>query len=188
MTRTKITLAAIIALTAAGGASALAAGNEGMQHGDHGARMEQRFAEMDADKDGKVTPAEMRAYRDARFATADANGDGKVTVEELDDAGKAERLERHRKMVLWLDADGNGMLSPNEFDQRRGMMMSRMDSDGDGAISQEEMGEARKRFHRGHGGHHRGHGMQGGGMQGGGMQGGGMHGGGMQGGPETNKN
>ncbi len=178
MTRTEFTLAAVLALTAAGGASALAAGNDGMQRGDHGARMEQRFAEMDADKDGKVTPAEMRAYRDGRFAAADANGDGKVSVEELDDVGKAGRVEKLRKMVLWLDADGDGMLSPVEFDQRRGMMLSRMDADGDGALSAEEMGEAHKRFHRGHGGHHGGSGMHGGGMQGGGRAGG----------PETGKN
>lgn len=155
--RTKITLAAALALaTAAGGTVALAHGKDGMQRGDRGARMEQHFAEVDADKDGKVTAAEMRAAREARFAKADADGDGKLTVEELDAARKAERLERLKRMVVWLDADGDGMLSVDEFDQRRGRMLSRLDGDGDGALSQEEMRDAGKRFHHRQGGHHMG--------------------------------
>lgn len=172
MTRTEFTLAAIMALaTAAGGSAAIASGKDGMQRGDHGARMEQRFTEMDADKDGKVTPAEMRAYRDARFSKADANGDGKLTVEELDAARQGERMERMQKMVLWLDTDGDGMLSAEEFDPRRGAMMSRMDADGDGALSMEEMGEARQRMQHRHGKHHGMH-----------------HGEGRMGAPATEKN
>lgn len=155
MTRSKMTLAAVLALaTAAGGTVALAHGKDGTQRGDRGARMEQRFAEMDADKDGKVSAAEMRAAREARFAKADADGDGKLTVEELDAARQARRMERLERMVVWLDADGDGMLSADEFDPHRGRMLARLDADGDGALSQEEMRDAGKRFHRRHGDHH----------------------------------
>ena len=69
---------------------------------------------------------------------------------------KAERIERLSRMVVWLDADGDGMLSVDEFDPRRGFMLSRMDRDGDGALSQEEMREAGKHYRHGKGGHHGG--------------------------------
>lgn len=145
MNRSKLALAVVLALTAAGaGTTAALAYGDGPKHG---ARLEARFAEMDADKDGKVSAAEMRAYRDARFANADANGDGKLSVEELDNARKAERLERLQKMMVWLDTDGDGMLSADEFDPRKGAMLSRLDADGDGALSMEEMGDAKMRFH-----------------------------------------
>src|SRR3546814_14161525 len=126
MTRTKLAVAAFLAATtAAAGTAALASGQSGFHHADRGAVQQERFDAMDADKDGKVTAAEMRAFRAARFARADADGDGKLTVEELDEARKAERQERLKKMVLWLDADGDGMLSAEEFEARRGAMLAR---------------------------------------------------------------
>lgn len=162
MTRIELALAAVLVATAAaGGTVALAHGKDGMQRGDRGARMEQRFAEADADKDGKISAAEMREAKQARFARSDANGDGKLTIEELDEARKAQRMERLQQMVLWLDADGDGMLSVEEYDLRRGHMLSRLDDDGDGALSKEEMRDGGRRFH------HRHHGGQHGGMGGG---------------------
>ncbi|WP_189988514.1 EF-hand domain-containing protein [Thalassobaculum fulvum] len=173
MTRSKLTLATALVLAAAAGTTAaLAHGPDGMKPGgmmmpggDHRARMEQRFQEMDADKDGKVTAAEMQAARAARFAAIDANGDGKLSVEEMDDARKAQRLERLQRMVVWLDADGDGMLSAAEYDPRKGRMMARMDDNGDGAVSMEEMRDAGKRFH------HRSGGQEGGARMGGGRMG-----------------
>ena len=154
MTRSKLTIAAVLALATAGaGTAALAYGG-----GKYAVRAEAHFAEMDADKDGKVSAAEMRAYRAASFAKADANGDGKLSVEELDEARKAQRIERLQKMVLWLDSDGDGMLSVEEFDPRKGAMLSRMDADGDGSLTMEEMRDAKQgRHHRSGGMHHGGH-------------------------------
>lgn len=161
MTRSRLTLATALVLSAAGIAvaasqGAFAHGKDGMMRGDRAARAQQRFEAADADKDGRLTPAEMQAAREARFAKADANGDGELSLEELDAARKAERMERLRRMVVWLDVDGDGMLSADEYEPRRGFMLSRMDRDGDGALSQEEMREAGKRFHHRHGGRHRG--------------------------------
>jgi len=181
MTRTKLTLATALVLAAAAGTTAaLAHGPDGMRMGgDHGARMEQRFQEMDADKDGKVTAAEMQAGHAARFAATDANGDGKLSVEEMDDARKAQRLERLQRMVVWLDTDGDGMLSAAEYDPRKGRMMARMDENDDGALSMEEMRDAGKRFH------HRFGGQQGGPRMGDGQQCGGRMGDGPMGAPKN---
>ena len=155
MTRLELALAALLTVTAAaGGTAALASGKPGLQRPDRAAAAQERFGEMDADKDGKVSAAEMRAFHDARFARLDSDGDGKLGVEELDAGRRAERQERLKKMVLWLDADGDGMLSSEEFEPRKGALLSRMDADGDGALSMEEMSDGPRRFHHRHGGHH----------------------------------
>src|SRR3546814_16288830 len=57
-------------------------------------------------------------------------------------------------MVLWLDADGDGMLSAEEFEARRGALLSRMDADGAGALSMEEMRYGKSRSPHRHGDHH----------------------------------
>lgn len=165
MTRTKFTLAAIgaaAALTVTAGI-ALAGphggplgGPDGARHGDRGARLEARFAAMDADGDGKVTATETHAFHAARFAAIDSDGDGRLSVEELEAAGRADWLERLRRMVLWLDADGDGMLSISEYPARHGGMLARMDRDGDGALTLEEMRDGSKRFQRGMGHHGKG--------------------------------
>jgi Ca2+-binding EF-hand superfamily protein len=50
-----------------------------------GARVEQAFKKMDANKDGVITLDEWTAAgrKEAGFKRVDANGDGKVTLQEL---------------------------------------------------------------------------------------------------------
>ena len=81
------------------------------------------FAEVDADGNGEVTPAEMRAFgetrKQARFDAADADGDGSLNRAELLTLG-AERAEaRVDRMIETLDSDGDGMLSVEEMEARR---------------------------------------------------------------------
>ena len=106
--------------------------------------MEKRFTEMDADKDGKITAAELEAFRAARFAAADANGDGKLSLEEMDAARAEQRKERFGRMIAKLDKDGDGQLSAEEM-PARGDRMMKLDTDGDGAVSLEEMKAAKGR-------------------------------------------
>lgn len=55
-----------------------------------------RFTErFDADKDGKVTLAEVQSYDPPFFKTADANGDGKLTQEEME----AAKAKHHSGMM-----------------------------------------------------------------------------------------
>ncbi len=138
----------LMALAAAGiAAAALTTGafaEKGPKDGLGGPFMEQRFDELDADKDGKVTEAEIQAWHAARFAAADADKNGTLSADELTAmqvARMQERMaERSARMIKKLDANGDGQLSAEEMAQmgKRETPFERADADGDGAISKEE--------------------------------------------------
>ena len=154
-------------------------GGEGMMAGGPGAGPMFDFVTLDADKDGKVTKAEITAARTARVTAADANSDGKLSVDEiaaLQMARMAERAnDRATRMVAEMDVDGDGMLTVSELIVRPmpDRMFDRLDADGDEAISQAEVDAMQAQMQdrmqgkrgRGHGGD--GHGGDGQGHKGG---------------------
>lgn len=138
------------------------------------------FAEMDADKDGKVTRAEIDAIRVERQKAMDPDGDGFITATEMKahaaDQAKARAEAMVDRMFARLDADKDGKLSaaealsgPMAGGNGIDRMFDRVDGDGDGVISQAEYDAAAERMAegmrrhgegRGHGkGEGRGHGM-----------------------------
>jgi hypothetical protein len=80
---------AVVCVTAAG--SALAHGGRGHEGRPGGGP----FAQMDSNKDGKVTRAEVQAEANRRFDLMDTDKNGAVTQEEARAAFKAQRGERH---------------------------------------------------------------------------------------------
>ncbi|MCU0899018.1 MAG: histidine kinase [Cypionkella sp.] len=125
------------------------------------------FTAMDADKDGKVTEAELTAHRAAQIAAVDSDGDGFLTAAELAAAhvkAATERAEaRATQMIEHRDADGDGKLSAAEMTVRPmpARLFERLDADQDGALTEAELAAARDRMQdaRGEGGRgkHRGH-------------------------------
>lgn len=123
-----------------------------------GAMLTEMFDTIDADKDGKVTYAEMEANRKAEFAAADTNKDGILSADELSARMLAkfqEKLaERTQAMLDNMDNDGDGSLSADEMGEGPGMRnFARIDADNDGAITKEEVQAAMKHHKK------RGHGM-----------------------------
>ncbi len=125
------------------------------------------FATLDADKDGKVTAAELNAAHEARMQAMDADKDGFVSAEEMIAARKAdmppqmaERMSRKMdKMIGRMDANKDGKVSLDEMraahdPARAEAMIAKLDSDGDKAISQAEFDAAKARMaeRRGKGG------------------------------------
>lgn len=110
----------------------------------NGGVMLQMFDAIDADKDGKVTQAEIDAHRAARVTAADANGDGLMSADELAAMRLADMTERAKteaaEMIANLDSDGDGLLSAAEMATRPalGKLFDRADTDDDGAISRDE--------------------------------------------------
>ena len=73
---TALVIAGLTATTIAGVALAEGPGGMGMMRGGPMAGLD--FAAVDADKDGKITVAEMTAHRAARFAAADTDKDTRI--------------------------------------------------------------------------------------------------------------
>lgn len=170
MTARFTTGAAIAALVAATVATAALAdrgqGMQGMQ-GGRGAMLLEMFDAIDADKDGKLTKAELEAHRAAEFAAADTNSDGLLDAGELAAQHLARMAataaDRSAQMIARMDDNGDGSLSVDEMQQTmmdRGF--SRLDADNDGAITKAEAEAAGDRFSDRR---KKRHGMQGGMME-----------------------
>ena len=118
---------------------ALAQPGDGGPVGRHGGLV----AMADANKDGKVSKAELTTALDARFTKIDANRDGKLTKEDRE-LGRQARLDQR---FAALDSDHNGQISKAEFAAGHQARFDRRDGEGRGG---------REGGHRfgGHGGHH----------------------------------
>ena len=113
------------------------------------------FDAVDADKDGKLTAAEIKAFRAAQLKAVDADGNGVITADELVAAQLKQAEARFRagadRMLQDLDADGDGTVALAELiggapPRFEGKMMARIDTDGDGAISKPELDAAKARM------------------------------------------
>lgn len=122
----------------AGAHVALAQPGDGGPGGRHGGMIEM----ADANKDGKISKAELTAALDARFAKMDANRDGKLTKEDREIRRQARLDER----FVALDTDRNGQISKAEFAAGHEARLGRGE-DGKG-----REGQWGKRGHHGFGG------------------------------------
>src|SRR3954471_4994846 len=107
-----------------------AAAPRGPMGGDEGpvtrAQMQQtiagQFAEMDTNKDGSITAAEM-GERAGMIQRLDSNGDGKLTVDEVS--------KRMLGMFDMVDANHDGIVTPEERSAFRDAMRARQGGGGE---------------------------------------------------------
>jgi len=120
--------------------------------GHSGTMMGLMFEEADADKDGKLTQAEIDAYRDARFTRYDANSDGKLSLDEFE--GLLQEITKPMTVRAFQmhDPDGDAAITKEEFDRPTAGLVERLDRDDDGALSRDD--RSRSRFAWGHRRHH----------------------------------
>lgn len=124
----------------------------------------ERLRAMDPDGDGVITLEEMKteagerarlraeAVAEARFKALDIDGDGKLSAAEALSGANARPQPNFARLLERADADGNGALSKEEFDQAS----ERMDRQRHGR--QGERGERGDRGERGGRDHHDHHG------------------------------
>lgn len=125
--------AALLGIAAASPAFAQGAGP-----GPRGTRMiDAMFAKVDANKDGKITKAEIDTYRLAQFKAADKNNDGYLEGEEI-------RIFVANRRFSMLDKNGDGKISAEEFGARRADRFKELDKNKDGFLSPEELQAARQ--------------------------------------------
>lgn len=159
----KSAIAALAVIGALMGSAALAEkggmgmGGMGGPGEGRGAMLTEMFDTIDADKDGKLSYAELEAHRKAEFDAADTNKDGVLSADELSARALArfqEKLaERTQAMLDNMDNDGNGSLSEAEMGEGPGMRnFARIDADNDGFVTRDEI-QAGMKHHkkRGHG-------------------------------------
>lgn len=142
---------------------------------DGGSYGSMSLIQFDADKDGRITRAEIDAGLQAQFASADTNGDGKLDAAELQNYNEARRAERKARYEAWraknpdkagekrrytgggrdgfdsmkhADWNRDGFVTPDEFGGRTRSQAMRADRDSDGVVLVEDL---RKRGKRGEG-------------------------------------
>lgn len=129
-------------------------------HAFHSQMKAAKFAKADKNGDGALDQTEVTAERWTRIQAADANKDGKVTKAELEQAratGVLPRGEHHRgrrghspeTMIQRLDKNGDGVLQASEVPERMRGMFDKADANKDGSLTKEELVQ----FHASHAHH-----------------------------------
>ena len=103
-----------------------------------------QFAALDADQDGKVTAAELRAVRERQVAQFDRDGDGRLSETEYQAWWLTAARERFLRQFRADDRDQDGAVSLDELVERADALLQRRDRDRDGAISREEWRPVRR--------------------------------------------
>ena len=130
-----------------GGSKADADGNGTLTRAEAQAHAAEKFASLDANKDGKLDASDRAARRAAMqaqmFAAIDANKDGSISKAEWDQHGADRAAKRAERGDRRADAglDGKRGMRGDHHGPRgghHGMMMGKADTNGDKAISQAE--------------------------------------------------
>jgi Ca2+-binding EF-hand superfamily protein len=130
-----------IAGSAFAGADGCDRSGEKAGHGERGRGA--RFAEVDTNKDGKVSLAELTASRESWLTKVDTNKDGVATQPEIEASFSARRQEHAQKMFAREDANKDGRLTRDES-RMPSAWFERADVNKDGALTLAELTEARK--------------------------------------------
>ena len=119
------------------------------------------FETLDGDKSGDVTFEEFKKAAGEKFTLADADKDGKVTVAEMAAAIEKIRAEMMAKrMMTRMDIDGDGAVTLAEIEKGQQEIYALLDRNDDGKLIEDEMQRQGKGRHGG-----KGHGWFGGGNQ-----------------------
>ncbi|MES1150612.1 MAG: EF-hand domain-containing protein [Dongia sp.] len=102
------------------------------------------LARVDTDKDGKISKAEFDTESTALFKRLDKNSDGKIAADEV----PARHWGKGPQFGM-MDTDKDGKVTKAEFTAAEDHMFQKLDANGDGVITPDEM---QAMHHRHHGG------------------------------------
>jgi len=98
--------------------------------------------ELDTDKNGSITKAELTSQSELTFKMFDQNADGRIMPSELERGGRGSRLAMAgfvRGHSQELDLDSNGSIGKDEILTTFERMFRRADRDGDGVATKAEL-------------------------------------------------
>ncbi len=125
------------------------------KRGGHG-MMRQIMKKVDADGDGAVTQAEIDTFRASLVEGADVSGEGDISLDEFEAIYLELTRERMVDSFQKLDADGDGVVTQAEMDNRFGNVVERMDRNDDGKLDRDDRRRRGGKGHK-HGGKHKGY-------------------------------
>lgn len=99
---------------------------------EHSTGMQRMFTQMDADSDGVVTAAELKAHKESKQEVK-GRDDGNRRDEEIDHGKMAD--EKFKK----LDKNGDGRLTASEHAAACDAMFEKMDTNRDGSLNEAEL-------------------------------------------------
>ena len=102
-----------------------------------------RFSQIDGNKDGKISLAELTTTRESWLTEVDTNKDGAATREEIRATFESGRQDRMQKMFTRDDANKDGRLAREET-RMPSAWFEKADVDKDGALTLTELTDARK--------------------------------------------
>jgi Ca2+-binding EF-hand superfamily protein len=115
------------------------------------AQFARHFDKIDANHDGVVTIDEYVSAARTLYAQFDSAHDGKVTAAEIESSPRTQERAVHvaDRMVRHMDANGDGVVSQDEFVAAAKTRFARIDKNGDGFIDADEA-SGRRWAGRGH--------------------------------------
>ena len=111
---------------------------KGHQGRHHGGRMHKMMKRFDTDGDGKLTQAEIDQSREANLAKFDGNQDGQLSLAEFEALWLDFMRERMVDRFQDLDANGDAVVTLEEYKEPFEAIVVRMDRNGDGALSRDD--------------------------------------------------
>jgi hypothetical protein len=102
------------------------------------------FEMFDTNKDGQITQEEINAVRDERFAKFDTDHDGKLSLQEYEALWLDAMRPRMVRQFQANDADGDAAITPEEFRARYSRIVVMLDANGDGIVTREEVMQLRR--------------------------------------------
>ena len=152
-THTKIFIGALGTVAIVGGlafaGTKVMAGPMGSMGGMGGNHRMEMMERLDGNSDGKITMAEIMAYREQLFAEHDKDGNKAISLSEFEGIWMTQMRPMMVDKFQMMDDDGDGQITDAEVDQKMSRMMRWMDKDDDGALSIREMSRGHKKY-RGH--------------------------------------
>lgn len=116
----------------------------------------QKFQAIDADKNGRVVESELAAHREqmrAKFAekrAARGQGDGKADGECHGKKGKGWHAGKGARFLQKMDANGDGAIDVGEWTGHVEQRFARMDDNGDKVLAGDELTRGRGKHFRKH--------------------------------------
>ena len=108
---------------------------EGRGHGMMGRHMMERY---DADKDGKVTQAEIDRNRQQWLSEADADKNGTLSLDEFKVLWLKARNEMMVREFQFFDRDGNGQVTIEEYQGPMAGIVADRDRNDDGSLGADD--------------------------------------------------